>query len=316
MRRDPGLWCSVLLTTTLLAGCGVLGSDASDGKSIELAAVLTGPGGKPLFQVFQALKASRCGGSDCLIVVRPPVDMAALPQVMVSPAAGPVPGVPCVSLSNDSFTAATCSDGAGSVGFALCLPGPGDTAFAWTPCAATEALWMGPDYLEAILMMGPALSALAGEAPATADAPEPVVAGSWPAGPAKVCVAMTPESGVDLFSFAVTINGGIAPVRVQGPSGITNQPSSNPACVLVEVPQSGGASIVIRVNANVMKSASDWDSVSCTYTYVNPAQKPVVRCAGGAALPSTLIVGPPGEIDQQISQIAATLAVIGGVPSA
>lgn len=267
------LWtCSLAIATGTLLGCGVFDTQTSS-PEVELMSILKTGSDQ---DVLAGLEASYCGQARCAIAV--PVGWSGEPdKIGIGPLGEePLVGTPCPNSASGpiGFSAVTCLKQPGEVGLALCLQTTADKNSAiWGPCAATAVELGRAQYLEAFLMLATPLSQRLGRTPAGAPpATSPLAAGGWPAGPARVCVAVAPNRGVEAFAFSVTTRGGMAPTSTQGQGGAT----SAPLCVDFTIPP-GTTSVVVRTTG----IASGGDPASCLHTFTSPddsKSKPV--CSG------------------------------------
>lgn len=305
---------------TLLPGCGLLGNESAPGK-VELSGLLGVTVGGANVSPWALLDRGICAGSiPCAVEV--PSDFGGDPDALRIAPAGDASGSFCDKAPSTAFLGKTCqTDYANEVGFSLCIPGA-NGGFGPGPCAVEAAEWSAEYYLEALMTFGSAVGVRALQAaastPASSTSPtgNVVAAGSWPEGPAKVCVAMTPRRGVDTFGFVVTTMGGVASIRTQAPAGETSSTENNPICVAFDVQRGSATSVVVRVSANVMRNPGEWNSVVCTYTYASPDAKAIRQCTGGEPLPSTLIVGSPAVVEPALGRVKTQLAALVGTPTA
>ena len=304
------LWtCSLAIATGTLLGCGVFDTQTAS-PEVELMSILkTDSGG----DVLAGLEASYCGGTRCAIAV--PVGWSGEPDKMgIGPLGGePLVGTPCPNSTSGpiGFSAVTCLNPANEVGLALCLQTTGNNESAiWGPCAATAVELGREHYLEAFMMLAtPLRRALALKPTLTVPATQTGSSGSWPAGPAKVCVAVAPNRGVVRSFFLVDTQGSGPAVRIERAGGAP----SSPLCVDVQIPDAT-TSVRVRttgdasgVGSGVEKSGKIGPH-SCEHTFTSPDDsnsKPV--CSGAFATTNGAVVGVAADTAARFDKVYAEL---------
>ncbi|MBK6846431.1 MAG: hypothetical protein IPG96_02370 [Proteobacteria bacterium] len=299
------LWMSSFaLATATLLGCGMFEGQTVS-PEMEMMSFLKRADG---IDILSGLEASYCEGQRCQIAV--PVDWSGVWSntsaggLGIAPLGGdPIPNNPCPFNADHpvGFGAATCRTPASESGLSLCLPSPnGDSAF-WGPCATTADDFGQPPYLEALYMLTPALRDLfKAKQPAAGPVATPTVASaSWPAGPAKVCVAVAPNRGVNAFGFSVTTRGAMIATSTQGQGGTT----SAPLCVDVTIPP-GTSALLVRTTGEVAAGGP----ASCLHTFTSPDDsKSKPGCSGAFATTNGAVVGVAADTANRFDKVHAEL---------